>query len=99
MPPTPDLPDRLHQALTALGDLPALRRLRIRLDEAGENSLNEVRQFRLLQKACREDGAVQEALDVVGWSAVAGRPTVGGTAETGAMIQAFNTMIERHWEE
>ncbi len=95
----PDLPARLHAALDALGDLPAMRRLRLRLDELGDDHRDEVRQFRLLQRACREDADVVGALDSIGWTDVAGRGTVPMDAETGAMVQAFNAMVERFWED
>jgi hypothetical protein len=90
------LADRLHAALEGVSSLSAVRRLRIRMAELDPNSLDEVRQYRQLQRAVREEPALQDALDGLGWPDVAERHPVTDPS-VGPLVQAFNRMIEEHW--
>ncbi len=87
-------------ALVLIGrkDTPAIKRLKLRIRDLGRNVRDEVRQFRQLQKACRKDAELAAALAAVGAADLPDRNTVTPSEETGKIIQAFNRMLETHWE-
>ncbi len=95
----PPLSDRLHEAIEALRDEPFYRPLRIRLREMKDNVLDEVRQFRQLQKAVRRSPALDAALAELGFEGVAAMSARALTADAGRLVQAFNRLIEEHWED
>jgi hypothetical protein len=81
------------------GDSPAVRRLKLRIRDLGDNAKDEVAQFRQLQKACREDPELAEALAAVKITDLPTRDVVRPDETTGRYIQAFNHMLETRWEE
>jgi hypothetical protein len=88
--------ETLARVLSERQDTPAIKRLRLRVRELGDNARDELAQFELLRKACREDPALGEALTG------AGLPDLTGagaqlTGALGAVVQAFNTVIEEVW--
>jgi hypothetical protein len=54
--------DALTRVLTERQDTPAVKRLRFRIRELGENAHDEVKQLDQLRKACREDPALSAAI-------------------------------------
>ena len=94
-----DLADRFHDALQAHQGEPAYRKLRIRLREMGKNVSNEQKQFRTLQRACAEDPAIGRSLADVGFEDVASLTMLPPDERTADLIQAFNEMVERYWED
>lgn len=89
---------RLHEVFAVFDKEPAIRRLRVRLRDLGRNANDEVAQFRLLQKACRESDELAAALgglDYIGIPEVNPRKP---DAKSGELIQGFNRMIEDYWE-
>lgn len=95
-PPGPEggAADRLRQALSRFAGTPVLRRLAVRVRELGENQLDEAMQLRPLQRACAEEPALAAALREAGFGEVATMDTRHVTAETGALVQAWNRVIE-----
>lgn len=94
-----DLVLGLHTVLGRHIDAPVGRRLRLRLREQGKNVRDEVRQFRLLQRACRESPELAAELAEIGLEGVATWPVMPPDPRTGAAIQAFNTLVEELWED
>jgi hypothetical protein len=87
------LAERLHAALGPLEAQPPVKRLRMRLRELGDNVGDEVRQFRLLQRTCREAPEVAAALAGAGFPGVAEADPM----QSGALVQGFNRMVEARW--
>lgn len=76
-----------------------VRRLRLRLREEGQRNCDELVQFRLLQRACREDSSLALSLEQAGLGPVATYALDPPSAEVGQLIQAFNCMVEDYWDE
>lgn len=87
----------LHAALAKFEATPAIKRLRVRLRELGAHVKDETEQLRQLQKACRESPEIAAALRDAGFGDVATRNARQVDAETGALVQGFNRMVETHW--
>ncbi|GMV42408.1 MAG: hypothetical protein AMXMBFR64_41240 [Myxococcales bacterium] len=85
---------RLREVLVAFDGTPVMRRLAMRIRELGDNQLDEVKQLRQLQKACREDASLAAALRDAGFGDVAGLDTVRVAPSTGVLVQALNHLIE-----
>ncbi len=98
-PPAGNLTVLLHDALQRHEGEPFYKRLRVRLREMGSNVLNEQKQFRTLQRACRECPELAEELKEAGLGDIAAMDTLLPDPKTANLIQAFNTMVERHWED
>lgn len=73
-------------------------RLRMRLRELGKKRRDEDQQFLLLQRACREDPQLAAELEQVGLGKIAELSAMHRSATRGRLVQAFNHMIEEHWE-
>jgi len=69
-----------------------------RLMELRADADVEVNQLRCLQRSVRESPELDAALTAHGFGEVAERDTRKVDAETGALIQAFNHLIEQGWE-
>ena len=67
--------------------------------DMGQRHKDEIRQFRQLQKACREDQELARELAEAGLGPVATMNTLRPDEKTGRLVQAFNRMIEDHWED
>jgi hypothetical protein len=78
---------------------PAIKRLRLRVRELGDNDRDEVQQFRQLQKACRELPELAQSLKEAGFGDVAALDPRLPDPKTGALVQAFNRFVEASWEE
>lgn len=89
----------LHDTIEAAAPLDVRERLRIRLRELGTNVLDEVKQFRQLQKACDESLRLSLALDDAGFGRIDQMDHVRVTPEVGRVVQIFNRMVEEFWEE
>lgn len=87
----------LHAALAQFEATPVIKRLRQRLRDLGGHAKDEIEQFRQLQRACRESPEVAAALRDAGLGDVATRDSRQVDAETGALVQGFNRMIEARW--
>ncbi len=74
------------------------RRLAHRLAGIEADADLEVNQFRAVQQAIRESPALAAALEAGGFHDLAGRETRRVDPETGALIQAFNRLIESRWK-
>lgn len=101
--PLPDQDERklarmLHDVLEGFDHSHAVRRIRFRLRDMGENQLDEVAQLRLIQRACREEPALSAAFVTAGFPAIEDLPLSPPTPETGKLVQAFNRMVETWWE-
>jgi hypothetical protein len=92
------LSETLHGILESHKDEPVYKILRMRLRDMGKNVSNEQAQFRILQKACRESTELDAELTEAGFPGVAMMNTIVPEPQTAALIQAFNTMVERHYE-
>ena len=79
-------------------DSPAVRKLKLRIRDLGDNNKDEVVQFRQLQKACREDPELAGALASVNITDIPTRNVLRPDEDTGRYIQAFNHMLETRWE-
>lgn len=94
-----DLVVLFHDALRAHEGEPAYRRLRLRLREMGKNVSNEQKQFRALQRACNESSEIASSLADAGFEDIASLTVVPPDGRTADLIQAFNAMVERYWED
>ena len=102
MPLNPEetaLAARLHAVLEPFLGAAAVKRIRFRLRDMGDNQADEVAQLRLLQRACREDPALSQAFVDAGLGRIGDRVLVPADAETGRLVQAFNRMVETWWEQ
>lgn len=90
--------ERLYTIIEGFEGTPPYRRLRIRLRELGKNQRDEVRQFRILQRACRESPELEGAIVEAGFSAPSGLSPLQLHKEGGVLVQAFNSVAEDHWE-
>ncbi len=75
------------------------KRLRVRVRELGDNQRDEVAQFRLLQRSCREDAELLKAFADAGLGDLTKADARRPDAKAGAVIQAFNRFVESRWEE
>jgi len=91
--------DQLHDILESRSDEPVYKLLRMRLREMGKNVTNEQAQFRILQRACRESAELDAQLTEIGFSGIATMNTIVPEPQTAALIQAFNGMVERYYED
>lgn len=88
---------QLHDLFEALSGEPFYVPFRIRLGDLRSNVRDEVEQFRLLQTAVLNNPLLDEGLTALGFSGVATMDSRRVSRETGALVQAFNHMIEQHW--
>lgn len=93
------LANQLYQVLAPFEDQPAVKRIRFRLRDLGRNNQDEVAQFRLLQRACREDAALARAFVDAGLPAIQDLVVFPPNPQVGPYIQAFNRLVESRWEE
>jgi hypothetical protein len=91
--------ETLHGILESHKDEPVYKRIRMRLREMGKNVSNEQAQFRVLQRACRESAELDAQLTEAGFAGVAMMNTIVPEPQTAALIQAFNGMVERYYED
>lgn len=96
----PDTAAQLQAAFqSAAGWTPLQRRALTRhLMELRADAEVEVNQFRCLQRAVRESPALDAALAAAGFAGIATRDTRRVAPDTGAILQAFNRLIEDGWE-
>ena len=94
-----ELADRLHTLIEGLQGEAFYRPLRARLAEMGENHLDESAQFRFFLRAARQNEALARALSEGGFGEL--DSVVPGQLDPwmGKLTQAFNRMIEDHWEK
>ena len=88
----------LREIFTAFDGDPVLRRLRVRLRDLGPNANDEVEQFRLLQHACRESPELAKAIESAALGDVSRMNPRKVDAQTGALVQGFNALVEDLWE-
>ena len=91
--------ESLHQILQQHSDEPVYKKLRLRLREMGKNVQNEPAQFRVLQRACRESSELAGELTEAGFGEIPAMSTLTPDTPTADLIQAFNAMVERYWED
>ena len=103
-------PEHYERLRTRLRDLAKAEISRVRMartaspsrgdHRSGHNVLDEVAQFRELQRICREVPVLEETLARAGFGRIVD-PTnpMAMTPEMGRVVQAFNRMIEEFWEE
>ncbi len=91
--------ERMSGVFEAFEDEPVLGRLRVRLRELGRDQRDELLQFRLLQRACREEPRLGEALCEAGFDVLAEAGHGAISPEGGSIVQVFNRMIEERWED
>ena len=89
---------QLHAVLGPFLDQPVGRRLKVRLRELGDDCRDEWEQFRLLQRACREDAALDDAVPAAGFSRPTKLSRIKPSPELGRLVQAFNLFVETHLE-
>ena len=80
-------------------DEPVGRRLKIRLRELGDDCRDEWKQFHILQRACREDAALDDAVARAGFSRPTALSRTKPSPELGRLVQAFNLFVETHLED
>lgn len=88
----------LLEAIAPLEDRPELRRLKLRLRELGPNARDEVAQFRLLQRAARESQDLSKSLGDKGFGDITAVDPRNPGPLGGALVQAFNRLVEARWE-
>jgi len=93
-----ELADQLFDMLGGLDDPKVVARLKLRVRDLGPRIKDEVRQFRQLQKACRESAPLASALEARGFPEVTRMNPARPGPEGGTLIQAFNRMVETRWE-
>lgn len=89
-----ELANVMRNALAPLADAPAMRRMKIRLGDMGDNVLDEVQQFRQLQKFARMEPDLNNALIAAGLPDVTTLSVLPPTPEVGQLVQAFNRLVE-----
>ncbi len=93
-----EVADLLHGVIDGLSEEPFYRPLRVRLKEMGSNHTDEVDQFRQLQKAVRRSPELKRLLIEAGFPDVTTLNPRAVPPGAGRVVQAFNKMIEDHWE-
>ncbi len=89
---------QLYEIFSVFETEPAVKRLRIRLRDLGRNARDEIAQFRVLQKACRESLELAASLGGLGFVDITEADPRKPDEKTGELIQGFNRMIEDFWE-
>lgn len=89
----------IETTLHAFEGTPDFKRLRLRVRELGDDQHDEVAQFKLLQRVCRENPAVRAAFEALGLGDLTKANARAPDAKTGAVVQAFNRFIETRWGE
>ncbi len=92
-----DLAALLDRTLITRRSTPAVIKMRLRLKE-NTGELDEVQQFKILQRFCREDSSLDRALQKIGLPSIASLSLQPVSPEAGRLIQAFNRMLEIHWD-
>ena len=92
-----ELIDRMESVLRSRADTPGVKRLWLRLRDMGENVKDEVRQFYHLQRACRDDEALAQAMRDEGLGDIAAYDRTAADAHMGRLVQAFNQVVENNW--
>ncbi len=92
------LAHRLLEVLAPLMQRSALRRMRIRLADEENNVLDEPAQFRFFLRAVREDADLDAALQRAGFGDLK-EPAGLLDPWIGRLTQAFNRLVEQHWED
>ena len=88
----------LYEALGPFLEQPVIKRLRLRLRQLGKNVQDETEQFRLLQRAAREEPELAAALESAGLGDITKMAPTGHLPEIGVVVQGFNHLVEQHWE-
>lgn len=96
---TVPITEGIPEILRRFESTPPLRRLKVRVRELGANARDEVAQFKLLQRACKESPDLAAAFANAGYGDVTALDLRHLDAATGAMVQAFNKFIEARWAE
>lgn len=78
-------------------DAVSRRRLAHRIAQIDAGPDREVHQLRALQQAVRESAPLAKALGAAGFSGIADLDTRRVAPATGALIQAFNRLVESGW--
>ncbi len=95
--PEAELVEIFFKILTDRATTPAIRGLRIRLQDVGSNR-DELIQFRNLQRACREDPELDQEFTWAGLGSLLRFDPLTPDPDMGILVQAFNQMVEDHWE-
>lgn len=95
-----ELAETLRSTLGNVGgwDSVSRRRLAHRLSQIEPGPDREVHQLRALQQAIRESAPLAKALTAAGLPGIADLDTRRVAPATGALIQAFNRLVESGWE-
>lgn len=88
----------LAEAIAPFEAEPVIRKLRVRLRELGPNARDEVAQFRHLQRAARESVELAKSLHDKGFGDVTAVDPRNPGPLGGALVQAFNRLVETRWE-
>lgn len=94
-----ELAEHLRAALDGAGawDPVSRRRLAHRISQIDPGPDREVHQLRALQQAIRESAPLAKALTAAGLPGIADLDTRRVAPATGALIQAFNRLVESGW--
>ncbi len=93
-----ELARQMYDILERHKGQPHYKRLRVRLRDMGKNVSNERKQLLQLQKACRESEELARELREGGIGEIAMMNTLVPSPELGRLVNAFNRMVEQHWE-
>lgn len=88
----------LSEVLAPFEAQPVIRKLRVRLRDLGDNSRDEVAQFRQLQRAVKESPELAKAFVDKGFGDITVVDPRRPGAVGGALVQAFNRLVESRWE-
>lgn len=77
---------------------PVVKRLRVRLRELGDNARDETAQFRALQRAVKESPELAKSFRDKGFGDITQVDPRSPGPVGGALIQAFNRLVESRWE-
>lgn len=88
----------LSEVITPFEAQPVIRKLRVRLRELGDNARDEVAQFRQLQRAVRESPELAKSFSDKGFGDITAVDPRNPGPLGGAVVQAFNRLVEERWE-
>jgi hypothetical protein len=88
----------IPEILQRFEDTSPVKRLRVRVRDLGDDAGDEVAQFKMLQRACRELPELSMAFVSAGYGDLTRADPRSNDAKMGVVIQAFNRFIEESWE-
>jgi hypothetical protein len=92
-----ELADRIYAALEKGSSASARSRLRIKLEDLGDSVDDELELFKVFHKVFRQDKALDEAMEELGFGKISEFNLLEHSAEQGLLVQGFSTMYETYF--